>query len=261
VREPFLIAGLCVSTLLPVVSAQTSSAGSTTTSRRTQRTPASKSSTTTDPQKAGTSATAAKSQHTPLVTDEQKTIYALGLSIARSLGQFNLSPAEMELVQRALSDSAAGKPAEKLSDWEPRLPELAKTRQRVVSQQVLDKAATQPGATKTASGLIYREVRAGTGASPKATDTVKVNYRGTLADGTEFDSSYARNEPAQFPLNRVVPCWTEGLQLMKAGGSAQLICPSSLAYGEQGRPGIPPGAVLIFDVELLEIVKNAPTPP
>ncbi len=102
--------------------------------------------------------------------------------------------------------------------------------------------------------MIYREVSAGSGASPQATDTVKVHYRGTLIDGTEFDSSYKRNEPAQFPLNQVIPCWTEGVQKMKVGGKARLVCPSSIAYGDQGRPSIPGGAALLFDIELLEII-------
>ncbi len=96
----------------------------------------------------------------------------------------------------------------------------------------LDKAAAQPGAVRTPSGLVYRELRAGSGGSPSASDTVTVNYRGTLVDGTEFDSSYKRNEPAQFPLNQVIPCWTEGLQKMKVGGKAELVCPASIAYGE-----------------------------
>ena len=118
----------------------------------------------------------------------------------------------------------------------------------------LDKAASEPGAQKTASGLVYRVVTAGSGASPKATDTVKVHYRGTLTSGKEFDSSYARNEPAEFPLNRVIPCWTEGVQLMKVGGKSRLVCPSSIAYGESGAPpDIPGGATLIFEIELLGI--------
>jgi FKBP-type peptidyl-prolyl cis-trans isomerase FkpA len=118
----------------------------------------------------------------------------------------------------------------------------------------LEKAAAEPGATKTASGLVYRELRPGTGDSPKATDIVKVHYRGTLVDGTEFDSSYKRNEPTQFPLNRVVPCWTEGVQKMKVGGKSQLVCPSSLAYGDAGSPPVIPGrSTLIFEIELLGI--------
>ena len=118
----------------------------------------------------------------------------------------------------------------------------------------LEKAAAEPGAVKTPSGLIYRELKAGTGASPNASDMVKVHYRGTLVDGTEFDSSYKRNEPISFPLNGVIPCWTEGVQKMKVGGKSQLVCPSSIAYGDSGRPPvIPGGATLIFEVELLGI--------
>jgi FKBP-type peptidyl-prolyl cis-trans isomerase FkpA len=122
------------------------------------------------------------------------------------------------------------------------------------SKAFLDKAAAEPGASRTASGLVYRELRAGTGASPKATDTVKVNYRGTLTDGTEFDSSYKRNEPAEFPLNQVIPCWTEGVQKMRVGGKSRLVCPSNIAYGEEGHPPvIPGGATLVFEIELLSV--------
>jgi FKBP-type peptidyl-prolyl cis-trans isomerase FkpA len=114
--------------------------------------------------------------------------------------------------------------------------------------------AAAPGDTKTSSGLIYHELKAGTGPSPAATDTVTVNYRGTLPDGTEFDSSYKRNEPAQFPLDRVIPCWTEGVQKMKVGGKARLVCPPEIAYGPSGQPSvIPPGATLVFEIELLKI--------
>ena len=109
----------------------------------------------------------------------------------------------------------------------------------------------------TASGLTYTEKKAGNGASPAATDTVRVHYRGTFPDGREFDSSIARGKPAEFPLNRVIKCWTEGVQLMKVGAKAQLICPAAIAYGERGTPGgpIPPNATLHFEIELLGIVK------
>jgi FKBP-type peptidyl-prolyl cis-trans isomerase FkpA len=117
-----------------------------------------------------------------------------------------------------------------------------------------DKAAAGKGTVKTSSGLVYTELKAGNGPSPKATDTVKVHYRGTLTDGKEFDSSYKRGQPAEFPLNRVIPCWTEGVQMMKVGGKAKLECPSSIAYGPQGHPPvIPGGATLIFEIELLGI--------
>jgi len=115
-------------------------------------------------------------------------------------------------------------------------------------------AAQEPGAQVTASGMVYRSLKDGTGASPKAADTVRVHYRGTLPDGKEFDSSYKRNESIEFPLSRVIPCWTEGVQLMKVGGKAKLTCPPATAYGDRGAGGvIPPKATLLFEVELLAI--------
>jgi FKBP-type peptidyl-prolyl cis-trans isomerase FkpA len=201
----------------------------------------------------------------PLMTDDEKTIYSLGLSIYRSLAQFDLSPAELEIVKRGLTDAAAGKPAVELSQWGPKIDPLAQARagrvlarEKAAAQTYLAKAAAEPGAIKTESGLIYRELTAGSGPSPKATDTVKVNYRGTLVNGTEFDSSYRRNEPAQFALNGVIRCWTEGVQKMKVGGKAVLVCPSDLAYGDRGNPSIPGGATLIFEIELLEIAGATP---
>ncbi|HEX4772558.1 MAG TPA: FKBP-type peptidyl-prolyl cis-trans isomerase [Bryobacteraceae bacterium] len=203
-----------------------------------------------------------KPQGVTLTTDEQKTVYAIGLFIyQRSIEQLDLTPDELAIVKQAMSDAAAGKPVEKLDDFRDKLQTFANARTAQKAEQMkaasaafLAKAATEPGAVKTDSGLIYNEVTAGTGPTPAATDTVKVNYRGTLTDGTEFDSSYKRNEPAQFPLDHVIKCWTEGLQKMKVGGKAVLICPSGLAYGDHGQPGIPPGSVLKFEVELLGIV-------
>ena len=120
----------------------------------------------------------------------------------------------------------------------------------------LAEAEKQPGAVKKPSGLIYREIAAGKGATPKATDKVKVHYRGTLIDGTVFDSSVDRGTPIEFPLNGVIPCWTEGLQLMKVGGKSRLACPSAIAYGERGfPPKVKPGATLLFEVELLGIIQ------
>lgn len=117
-------------------------------------------------------------------------------------------------------------------------------------------AASASVTTKTASGIEITTLVVGKGANPQATDQVKVNYRGTLVNGQEFDSSYKRGQPATFPLNRVIPCWTEGVQKIKVGGKAKLVCPGNLAYGSQGIPGtIPPNATLIFEVELLDIVK------
>ena len=207
------------------------------------------------------SAPAPKAAAPVLETDEEKTVYALGLQVYRSLAQFDLSPAEVELVQRALADAAGGKPAVDVNEWAPKLQPFAQARaarvaekEKVASKAYLAKAAAEKGALKTESGLIYMDLQPGTGASPKASDTVKVNYRGTLIDGTEFDSSYKRNQPAQFPLSGVIRCWSEGVQKMKVGGKARLVCPSEIAYGDNGRPPtIPGGATLIFEIELLEI--------
>lgn len=195
-------------------------------------------------------------------TDEQKTLYALGLSIYRSLGSFELSEADVAMVAKALIDAQKKQPAVEISEWGPKIQQLqterrakASEKAKAASAEFLAKAASELGALKTDSGLVYKELTPGTGAAPTASDTVKVHYRGTLTDGTEFDSSYKRGEPAQFPLSGVVPCWTEGVQKMKVGGKARLVCPSSLAYGDNGQGPIPGGAALVFEIELLDIVK------
>ena len=119
---------------------------------------------------------------------------------------------------------------------------------------VVEQAAAEKGAVKTPSGMVYRALTEGSGASPKETDVVRVHYKGTFPDGKEFDSSYKRGQPTEFPLNRVIKCWTEGVQRMKVGGKAKLTCPPSLAYGDKGAGGtIPPNATLQFEVELLAI--------
>ncbi len=125
----------------------------------------------------------------------------------------------------------------------------------LAQSDVIDKAAAEKGAIKTASGMVYRTLTEGSGASPKETDVVRVHYKGTFPDGKEFDSSHKRGQPAEFPLNRVIKCWTEGVQRMKVGGKAKLTCPPSLAYGEKGAGGgaIPPNSTLQFEVELLAI--------
>jgi|ERR1035438_2667384 FKBP-type peptidyl-prolyl cis-trans isomerase FkpA len=204
-----------------------------------------------------------------LATDDEKTIYAMGLAISRQLAAFSLTPSELDIVRRALSDAAAGKPEIDLNVWGPKIQSFAATRaaaaaekEKAASAAYLTKASAEPGAIKTESGLVYRELTAGTGDFPKATDTVKVHYRGTLTNGTEFDSSYKRNEPAQFPLTNVIKCWTEGVQRMKVGGKSMLVCPSDIAYGNMGHPpSIPGGATLVFEIELLEIgAAKAPAP-
>jgi len=202
-------------------------------------------------------------------TEDQKTFYALGLSVGRNISVFNMTPEELAYVKAGMDAQVLGqKPAVDIQEYGPKLNQLARTRSEAQATQekekskgFLDAAAKEQGAQKTESGLVYKSLREGTGPSPLPTDTVKVNYRGTLPDGKEFDSSYARNEPATFPLNGVIKCWTEGLQKMKVGGKAKLTCPSDLAYGDRGAPpNIPGGATLVFEVELLEIVKPGATP-
>jgi FKBP-type peptidyl-prolyl cis-trans isomerase FkpA len=209
---------------------------------------------------------AAPSPPASAMTDEQKAIYALGLMMQRSIEQFDLSPEELELCKRAITDGSAGKPALDVNEWGPKVQTLAReratrvaAREKSVSAEYLAKVATAAGAIKTASGLVYTELTAGQGASPNSADTVKVNYRGTLINGTEFDSSYKRGQPAQFAVGGVIKCWTEGLQRMKVGGKARLVCPSDIAYGDRGSQSIPGGAALIFEVELLEVIA-APRP-
>lgn len=208
-------------------------------------------------------------------TDDEKTLYALGLSVARSLEPFQLKPAELEFVLAGLRDQIGdAEPKVDLEEFGPRIRTLAESRtqaaaaeERVAGQEFLAKEAAVSGATKTESGLVKRVLEKGTGESPKPNDMVKVNYKGTLRDGTVFDSSEKHGEPAQFRLGGVIPCWTEALQTMKVGEKAHITCPADLAYGDRGFPGtIPPGSTLAFDVELLEIldaesVPPTPTPP
>jgi len=199
-------------------------------------------------------------------TDEQRTLYALGLAISRNLAPFSLTEAELEFVKVGLVDGVLHKePKVEINAFMPKINEMAKARvgvaaaaEKKASGEFLEKSAAEKGAVKTASGMIITEIKPGTGASPKATDRVKVHYEGRLIDGRVFDSSIKRNEPAEYQLNGVIPCWTEGVQTMKVGGKSKLICPADIAYGDQGRlPDIKPGATLIFEVELLEIKAGA----
>jgi FKBP-type peptidyl-prolyl cis-trans isomerase len=204
-------------------------------------------------------------------TDEQKTVYSIGVALAQSLQPYYLTPDEVKLVQQGLVDGLANKPQVDLKEYRVKLQQLAQDRAKAAAetekkdaQGFLDKMAKEKGAQKFDSGLIFFELAPGTGESPKATDTVKVHYHGTLRDGTVFDSSKERGTPATFPLNRVIPCWTESVQKMKVGGKAKIVCPSSIAYGDRGAPPkIKPGAPLVFEVELLGIETKpaAPTPP
>lgn len=195
---------------------------------------------------------------------DERIIYAIAVDMGKKLQTFQLTSQEMKVFQKGLQDG--------LKDKEPELDvrkeivnvgSLVQKRsakfaekEKKASEEFLAKMEKQEGAEKLESGLIFKQVEEGEGASPKATDKVKVHYHGTLRDGTVFDSSKDRGTPATFPLNGVIPCWTEGVQKMKVGGKAVLVCPSDIAYKDRGAPPvIKPGAALKFEVELLEIVK------
>lgn len=192
-------------------------------------------------------------------SEDDKALYALGVAVSQNIASFNFTPAELDKVKAGFTDGALGKqPQVDVQTYFPRLREMQTTRVAAAAKAVLDKAAAEPGAKRTESGLIITTVNEGTGPSPKETDTVKVHYHGTLPNGKVFDSSVERGEPATFPLNGVIPCWTEGVQQMKVGGKSKLVCPANIAYGERGAPpDIGPGATLFFDVELLAIEPAA----
>lgn len=202
-------------------------------------------------------------------TDDDKVFYALGVDIGKGIDVFSLTPAELEMVKAGLTDTVTKHPSKVDFDkTRPQIFEMAKKRQQARSEdekkrgkEALDKAAKEAGVQVLPSGIVVKTLRPGTGASPVLTDTVKVNYEGRLVDGTVFDSSAKQNKPAEFSLQGVVPCWTQGLQQMKVGGKAQLTCPSEMAYGERGSPPkIPGGATLVFDIELVDLTHAAAAP-
>jgi FKBP-type peptidyl-prolyl cis-trans isomerase FkpA len=201
--------------------------------------------------------------------DRNKALYAFGVLLVRRtpVGQLQLTEAELAEVTRGITDGVGGKPpAVKPEQGGPLVDRLLKQKEEArgaaakkKGETFLATAAQAKGAQKFPSGLIVVTEKVGEGKSPVPTDVVKVNYRGTLTDGTEFDSSYKRNQPAEFPLNGVIKCWTEGLQKVKVGGKAKLVCPYDIAYGERGAPPtIPAFSTLVFEVELLEIKPPAP---
>lgn len=201
-----------------------------------------------------------------LENDDQKTLYALGQALAQNLGQFDLSADDLKFVQHGLSDGVLGSESKvNMEEFGPKIQTFAASRagrsaarEKEASKAFVEQAANEPGAQVFESGLVYTEIKAGDGASPTATDRVRVHYHGTLRDGTVFDSSVDRGEPIEFGLNQVIACWTEGVQKIKVGGKAKLVCPSEIAYGDTPRPPkIPGGATLVFEVELLDIT----TPP
>jgi FKBP-type peptidyl-prolyl cis-trans isomerase FkpA len=202
-------------------------------------------------------------------SENDKTLYALGVLMSRNLAAFDLSTAEAKLVEQGLTDGIAHHPAFDVDAYSTQLQTLERTRlgaiderQKTAGQAMIDKAAAQPGAQKTASGLVYIPVSPGTGATPDRNDRVSVLYEGKLSDGTVFDST-AKHGGQPVPLNvtGVIPCWSEALQLMKVGGKSRVICPASLAYGDRGAmPTILPGSALEFHIELVDILPKAPPP-
>jgi FKBP-type peptidyl-prolyl cis-trans isomerase FkpA/FKBP-type peptidyl-prolyl cis-trans isomerase FklB len=201
-----------------------------------------------------------------LETEDQKTLYALGLALSQRLTTAGFSEAEVETIQAGLADGLLGREARvELQVYGPKIDGLIRAKMAAVnetekkeSQAFYEAKAAEEGARKTASGALYFELEPGSGATPAQTDSVKVHYHGTLRDGTVFDSSVDRGEPATFSLGSVVPCFSEGIQMMQVGGKAKLVCPAETAYGDRGSPPkISPGATIQFEVELLEIVTGS----
>jgi FKBP-type peptidyl-prolyl cis-trans isomerase len=199
-------------------------------------------------------------------TPDEKAFYAIGVSMGAQLERVKpISDREMNLVIQGIRDRVAGKqPASNPKETSDRVQRLLQERQgaalereKSAAKEFLAIEGQKKGAKTTESGLIYTEIVAGEGESPRATDKVRVHYHGTLRDGTVFDSSVSRGTPAEFPLNRVIACWTEGVAKMKTGGKSRLVCPSDIAYGDKPAGGgqIPPGAALVFEVELIEILR------
>jgi len=197
-------------------------------------------------------------------TDEQKALYALGLAINQSLNNFALSESEFELVKSGITDGFLKRPKVDLQAFGLKISELQQARASVIAEgekklgaAFLAKIAAESGSKKTESGAIVTTIKEGNGATPKVSDTVKVNYNGSLIDGTVFDSTAKHGEPATLRVNEMSKCWVEGMQQMKVGSKSKLVCPSNLAYRDKGLPPlIKPGATLVFEIELLDIVPK-----
>ena len=202
-------------------------------------------------------------------TDEQKTLYALGLAISQSLDVYTLNEAEFELVKSGITDGFLKRPAKvDLQAYGPKIQQLQQTRASVIAEgekklgaAFLAKVAAESSAKKTESGAILVTIKEGNGATPKVSDMVKVSYVGTLIDGRVFDDSAKQGSPVTLGMSEMSKCWKEGMQQMKVGGKSKLVCPSSLAYRDKGLPPlIKPGATLVFEVELLEIMAKQSSP-
>ncbi len=203
-------------------------------------------------------------------TDEQKTFYVMGLTISQSIESFNLNESELELVKSGISDGVLNRtPKVDLQTFGPKIQQLQQARASVVADEqkklgaaFFAKASLEPGAKKTESGALITTIKEGKGASPKRADAVKMHYSGALIDGTVFDSTRKQKEPATIMVSEMSKCWTEGILQMKPGGKSRLICPSNLAYRDKGlAPHIKPGATLVFDIDLIEVVGAKPSTP
>lgn len=198
-------------------------------------------------------------------TEEEKTAYAIGQIVGTNLKSFTFTKHEMQMVESGFAVGLAGtKPAIDVDSYRNKAQALQVARAgalvskaKEAGKTFRDKAATEKDSETTATGIVITTLSAGSGAMPTTSDKVKVHYEGKLIDGTVFDSSIKRGEPATFALSGVVPCWTEALQHMKVGGKSRIICPAEVAYGDRGQPPtIPGGSTLVFNVELLDIVTG-----
>ena len=196
-------------------------------------------------------------------SEDDKIFYSIGMMAGTGIAEFELTEDEFEWVARGVADSALGRePLANPEDYMPQIQEIfaarkaqANAAEATASAEFLEREAAAEGAVTSDSGMIMTVLVAGEGAQPEPTDEVKVHYHGTLRDGTVFDSSVDRGSPAQFPLDRVIPCWTEAVTQMKVGTKSRIVCPASIAYGSRGMGKIPGDAALVFEVELLEIVE------
>ncbi|MCO5113365.1 MAG: FKBP-type peptidyl-prolyl cis-trans isomerase [Bdellovibrionaceae bacterium] len=206
-------------------------------------------------------------------TDDEKVIYALGANFGERLKPYELTAAEQKILLTGVADSLAGSQLKaevpniglEINKFADKRTKAIADKERDGAKAYIEKMQKEEGAEVTATGIVFKEIQAGSGDTPSAEDTVKVNYHGQLRDGTVFDSSIEKLDgplakepsPMVFPLNRVIPCWTEAVQKIKVGGKAKVTCPSDLAYGDRGAPPkIKPGAPLTFEIELLEILKT-----
>jgi FKBP-type peptidyl-prolyl cis-trans isomerase len=204
--------------------------------------------------------------------DNDRVLYSIGVVLGRQITEFGLTEAETAFVAAGFSDAVLDVPYQAdLDVYGPQIQTFVEERMNAGREEELSRLteqldeektasaafaaqiAAEPGAERSVSGLVFVPITVGTGETPDARDTVSVHYHGTFRDGTVFDSSVERGEPATFPLSGVIPCWTEGVQKIRVGGKARLLCPSDIAYGDEGRSGIPGGAALLFEVELLAI--------